>query len=181
MRRRKYEEFEEDNGTVLRYARHDNGGGFVESHAHVDPAAYVAENAYVDRGAVVGAGRPHRERRLDRPRRGRPRRSQRRHHARTSLAGAVIGRDARIGARVKIGADAHVWDGARVDSDDVIRRGLCRPRRAPRAAARPEFPRVSAARLNGLPRVRGHAPSCTAARGMPHDRLTRRSAGRRDP
>ena len=56
MRRRKYEEFEEDNGTMLRYARHDNGGGFVESHAHVAPTAFVGEHAYVDRGAVVGEG-----------------------------------------------------------------------------------------------------------------------------
>ena len=56
VRRKKYEEFEEDNGTVLRYARHENGGGSVEVNAHVDPTAYVAQSAYVDRGATVGAG-----------------------------------------------------------------------------------------------------------------------------
>src|SRR5690606_36876397 len=33
-RRRKYEEFEADDGTVLRYARHPNGGGLVERTAH---------------------------------------------------------------------------------------------------------------------------------------------------
>jgi carbonic anhydrase/acetyltransferase-like protein (isoleucine patch superfamily) len=32
----------------------------------------------------------------------------------------VVGRGAKIGSRVKIGADAHIWDGARVESDEII-------------------------------------------------------------
>lgn len=186
MRRRKYEEFEEDNGTVLRYARHDNGGGFVESHAHVDPAAYVAENAYVDRGAVVGAGaRIATGAWIDRGAVV---------HAGASIgttahvaAGAVVGRDARIGARVKIGANAHVWDGARVDSDDVIAESLRRPhrlaappRRLTRATRRAEG-KAGVTRPAVRRRRRASAPTCTTARGMPSGWLTGRNAGRRGP
>jgi carbonic anhydrase/acetyltransferase-like protein (isoleucine patch superfamily) len=32
----------------------------------------------------------------------------------------VVGRGAKIGARVKVGADAHIWDGARVEDDEII-------------------------------------------------------------
>lgn len=122
VRRKKYEEFEEDNGTVLRYARHENGGGSVEANAHVDPTAYVAASAYVDRGASVGAG------------------------ARIGTgawvdhdsvvcagaivgsavhvgAGAVIGRDAKLGSRVKVGDNAHLWDNVRIEADEVISHG----------------------------------------------------------
>ena len=55
MRQRKYEEFDADNGTALRYSRHENGGGFVESRARVAATAHVGPSAYVDRGAIVGA------------------------------------------------------------------------------------------------------------------------------
>jgi len=32
----------------------------------------------------------------------------------------VVGRGAKVGSRVKIGANAHIWDGARVESDEII-------------------------------------------------------------
>ena len=151
MRRKKYEEFEEDNGTVLRYARHENGGGSVEVNAHVDPTAYVAQSAYVDRGATVGAGaRIGIGSWVD-------------HDAvvcagaksildlRLTLeyletygvpvvdsgvcpgavigsavhvgAGAVVGRGAKLGARVKVGDYAHLWDSVSIEPDEVISDG----------------------------------------------------------
>ena len=48
-------EFEADNGEVVRYVRHANGGGLVSPQARVDQDAYVAANAYVEAGAHVGA------------------------------------------------------------------------------------------------------------------------------
>src|SRR5690606_5597600 len=82
-RRRKYEEVEADDGTVLRYARHPNGGGLVERTAHVHPTAWVADTAYVDPGARVGA-----DAHLD--------------------AGAWVDRGAVVAAGARIGANAHV-------------------------------------------------------------------------
>src|ERR1035437_899394 len=41
-------EFEDDNGRVVRYVRHANGGGLVS------PGARVASTAYVEAGAQVG-------------------------------------------------------------------------------------------------------------------------------
>ena len=54
-KRVKYVEIEQDNGAVLRYVHHANGGGLVESSAAVDPTAFVAASAYVDQGAHVAA------------------------------------------------------------------------------------------------------------------------------
>ena len=54
--RKRYEELETDDGTVVRYRRHDNGGGLVAQTASVDPSAYVAETAWVDPGALVSGG-----------------------------------------------------------------------------------------------------------------------------
>src|SRR5690606_39228375 len=49
--RRKHVEFEDDDGTMLRYVQHPNGGGLVERGAKVHPTAWVAPTAYVDPGA----------------------------------------------------------------------------------------------------------------------------------
>ncbi|NCD18330.1 MAG: transferase, partial [Actinobacteria bacterium] len=53
--RKKFEQFEADDGTQRRYVRHPRGGGWVEVSAVVDPTAHVAEAAYVDPGARVEA------------------------------------------------------------------------------------------------------------------------------
>src|SRR5665647_2899802 len=47
-------EFEDDNGRVVRYVRHANGGGLVSPLARVHEAAMVASTAYVEAGAQVG-------------------------------------------------------------------------------------------------------------------------------
>jgi hypothetical protein len=47
-------EFEDDNGQVVRYVRHANGGGLVSPGARVHEAAMVASTAYVEAGAQVG-------------------------------------------------------------------------------------------------------------------------------
>src|SRR5665811_556193 len=47
-------EFEDDNGRVVRYVRHANGGGLVSSRARVHEGAMVASTAYVEAGAQVG-------------------------------------------------------------------------------------------------------------------------------
>jgi len=47
-------EFEDDNGQVVRYVRHANGGGLVSPLARVHEAAMVASTAYVEAGAQVG-------------------------------------------------------------------------------------------------------------------------------
>lgn len=122
MRRSKYEEFEEDNGTVLRYARHDNGGGRVEAYAHVDPTAFVAASAYVDRGAVVHAG--------TRIGTGAWVDQGAVVHAGAVIGSAahiapaaVVGCGAHVGARAKVGARAHLWDHVRIETDDVVPEG----------------------------------------------------------
>ena len=55
-RMKRYEELETEDGKVVRYQRHENGGGLVAKGAMVDPTAYVADSAWVDPGAVVEAG-----------------------------------------------------------------------------------------------------------------------------
>src|SRR5665647_3181886 len=47
-------EFEDDNGRVVRYVRHANGGGLVSPEARVQEGAMVASTAYVEAGAQVG-------------------------------------------------------------------------------------------------------------------------------
>ena len=47
-------EFEDDNGQVVRYVRHANGGGLVSPRARVHEAAMVASTAYVEAGAQMG-------------------------------------------------------------------------------------------------------------------------------
>ncbi|MEO6142838.1 MAG: transferase [Dermatophilaceae bacterium] len=103
-------EFEDDNGKVVRYVRHANGGGLVSPHARVHEAAMVASTAYVEAGARVG----------DRSRIG---------------AGSWLDYDVIVGEDVVVAGNVHLgqrtraedgtWigTGARVGSDVVIRRG----------------------------------------------------------
>ena len=166
MRQRKYEEFDADNGTALRYSRHENGGGFVESRARVATTAHVGPSAYVDRGAIVGA------------------------YARIGSGawidggavvheGAVIGPAAHIGPGAVVGRGAKIGsarqdrrrrprrDAARVESDEIIRpsavvHASSRGRRAA-CSWRPEVT-TERARARGCLRRRRHAGRRAAAR-----------------
>ncbi len=103
-------EFEDDNGKVVRYVRHANGGGLVSPQARVHEAAMVASTAYVEAGAQVG----------ERTRIG---------------AGSWLDHDVIVGANVVVASNVHlgqrtraedgtwVGTGARVGADVVIRRG----------------------------------------------------------
>src|SRR5699024_8146167 len=55
VRKKKYEELELEDGTLVRCRRHENGGGMVAMRAAVDPSARIEENAWVDQDATVGA------------------------------------------------------------------------------------------------------------------------------
>jgi len=113
-------EFEDDNGQVVRYVRHANGGGLVSPRARVHEAAMVASTAYVEAGAQMG----------DRSRIG---------------AGSWLDHDVIVGEDVVVAGNVHLgprtraedgtWigTGARVGSDVVIRRGA---RVAPDAVVR---------------------------------------------
>ena len=103
-------EFEDDNGQVVRYVRHANGGGLVSPRAQVHEAAMVASTVYVEAGAQVG----------DRSRVG---------------AGSWLDHDVIVGEDVVVAANVHfgprtraedgtwIGTGARVGSDVVIGRG----------------------------------------------------------
>lgn len=43
--KKRYEDLEMQDGTVVRYQRHGNGGGLVAKGAVVDDTAYVADSA----------------------------------------------------------------------------------------------------------------------------------------
>lgn len=113
-------EFEDDNGQVVRYVRHANGGGLVSPRAQVHEAAVVAATAYVEAGVQVG----------DRSRIG---------------AGSWLDHDVIVGKDVVVAGNVHLgprtraedgtWigTGARVGSDVVIERGA---RVAPDAVVR---------------------------------------------
>ena len=47
-------EFEDDNGRVVCYVRHANGGGLVSPRAGVHEGAMVASTGYVEAGGQVG-------------------------------------------------------------------------------------------------------------------------------
>ena len=103
-------EFEDDNGKVVRYVRHANGGGLVSPRARVHEAAMVASTAYVEAGVQVG----------DRSRIG---------------AGSWLDHDVIVGKDVVVAGNVHLgprtrakdgtWigTGARVGSDVVIEGG----------------------------------------------------------
>lgn len=107
---KRYEDLEQDDGTVVRYRRHENGDGLVAAGAHVDPSAFVAPTAWVDPHAEVGAG----------VRVGA--------HAWVE-AGAAVHAGATLGTHVHVGRDAVVGPGARlssrvtVDAGAVVGRG----------------------------------------------------------
>jgi UDP-3-O-[3-hydroxymyristoyl] glucosamine N-acyltransferase len=129
-------EFEDDNGQVVRYVRHANGGGLVSPQARVHEAAIVASTAYVEAGAHVG----------DRSRIG---------------AGCwldhdvIVGEDVVvagnvylgprtraedgtwIGTGARVGSDVVIASGARVARDAVVRDATVVRRRA--ASRRPEL------------------------------------------
>ncbi|KSW14022.1 transferase [Cellulomonas sp. B6] len=94
-RMKRYEELETEDGKVVRYQRHENGGGLVAKGARVHESAFVADSAWVDPGAVVEAG--------------------------ASVGrfcwiepGAVVSERARLGSHVHVGRDAVVGRGARL-------------------------------------------------------------------
>lgn len=117
--KKRYEDLETDDGTVVRYRRHDNGGGLVAQTASVDPTAFVAETAWVDPGAQVGGGArvgahvwlepgavvgPH---------------AQLGTHVHVGR-GAVVGAAARLGTRVSVGSGARLAAGVAVSADESI-------------------------------------------------------------
>ncbi len=94
-RMKRYEELETEDGKVVRYQRHENGGGLVAKGAKVDPTAYVADSAWVDPGAVVEAGASVGRYVWIEP-------------------GAVVQERARLGSHVHVGRDAVVGSGCRL-------------------------------------------------------------------
>lgn len=107
MPRKKYENLELDDGTVVRYRRHENGGGMVAMRAHADPSARIEEDAWVDQDAIVGAGA-----RLGRWCWLEP---GARVGAEAYLASAVrVGPGAAVGERARVGSRTHIGPGARV-------------------------------------------------------------------
>ena len=126
-------EFENDNGQVVRYVRHANGGGLVSPQARVHEAAMVASTAYVEAGAQVG----------DRSRIGAG--SWLDHVVKdVVVAGNVhLGPRTRaedgtwIGTGARVGSDVVIGRGARVAPDAVVRDASVVRRRA--GSSRPEF------------------------------------------
>lgn len=116
------EELELDDGTIVRYRRHENGGGRVALNATVHATAFIAESAWVDPGAVVQAGaRVARFSWIER-------------HASIGPwsviadsvrvgAGAVIGNGCRIGPHAQVGPKAQVPDGVVIAEDGFVRPG----------------------------------------------------------
>lgn len=117
------ETLELDDGTVVRYRRHENGGGRVALDATVHPSAYIAGTTWVDPGAVVQVGA-----------RIGPYGWVERHAVvgpGATLAdgvrvgaGAVIGHGCRIGARVDLGTGSDVAAGSVLHEDTSVRPGV---------------------------------------------------------
>lgn len=122
MRKRKYEELELDDGTVVRYRRHDNGGGMVAMRAQADPSARIEETAWVDPDATVCA-----DARLGPGCWVEPgARVEKGAYLATAVhvgADAVVGPYARIGSRTRLGAGAHVLARVTVGTDLEIPAG----------------------------------------------------------
>src|SRR5665647_2933543 len=133
-------EFEDDNGRVVRYVRHANGGGLVSPRARVHEGAMVASTAYVEAGAQVG----------DRSRIG----------AGSWLDLDVVVGNVHLGPRTRAEDGTWIGTGARVGSDVVIARGA---RVAPDAVVRDAASYVGAqapaARTSGSRRRPGCAHS----------------------
>ena len=120
--KRRYEELETEDGKVVRYQRHENGGGLVAKSAQVDATAYVADSAWVDPNAVVEAGASVGKFCWVEP--GAV------VHARARLGShvhigreAVVGRGARLGVRVDVGAKARLDAGLVVEPEAKIPEG----------------------------------------------------------
>lgn len=97
-------EIEDDDGVVLRYSRHPNGGGMVEASARVHHDAWIDASAYVDPGARV--------------------------HARAHVAaGAWIDRGAVVREGATVGRYAHVGPAAVIGRSTRLHEGVViRPR-----------------------------------------------------
>ncbi len=131
---KRYEDLENDDGTVVRYRRHDNGGGligagadaaedayvastaWVDPRARVDAGAHLGDHVWLESGAVVETGA-----RLG-------------SHVHVE-PGAVVGAGARLGTRVTVGAGARVEPGVVVPSDQTIPAGTVLRRSAARSVA----------------------------------------------
>ncbi len=107
-------EFEDDDGQVVRYLRHVNGGGLVSPGARVHEGASVASTAYVEAGARVG----------DRSRIGEG--SWLENDVLVG-EGVVIDRNVHLGPRTRVHDGVRIGAGARIGSDVVIGRGARLP------------------------------------------------------
>lgn len=129
-------EFENDDGRVVRYVRHPNGGGLVSPDAQVHDSVVVASTAYVEAGARVG----------ERSRIGAG--SWLDHDVVVGTGVVVAGKvhlgprtrvedESWIGTGARVGADVTVARGARVPPDAVVRDGAVVRRRT--GSGRSEF------------------------------------------
>jgi carbonic anhydrase/acetyltransferase-like protein (isoleucine patch superfamily) len=113
-------QFEDDNGQMVRYVRHANGGGLVSPQARVHEGAMVASTAYVEAGARVGDGsRIGAGSWLD--------------HDVIVAEDVVVAGNVHLGPRTRAEEGTWIGTGARVGSDVVIARGA---RVAPDAVVR---------------------------------------------
>lgn len=117
--RRRYEELETEDGKVVRYQRHENGGGLVAKGAQVDPTAYLADSAWVDPGAVVEAGASVGKFCWVEPGAVVQARARLGSHVHVGRE-AVVGRGARLGTRVEVGAHARLDAGLVVEPEAKI-------------------------------------------------------------
>lgn len=119
---KRYEELETEDGKVVRYQRHENGGGLVAKGAQVDPTAFVADSAWVDPGAVVEAGASVGKFCWVEPGAVVQERARLGSHVHVGRE-AVVGRGARLGARVDVGAHATLDPGVVVEREAKVADG----------------------------------------------------------
>jgi len=122
IRMKRYEELETEDGKVVRYQRHENGGGLVARGAKVDATAYVADSAWVDPGGVVEAGASVGKFCWVEPGAVVQERARLGSHVHVGRD-AVVGRGARLGTRVDVGADARLDAGLVVEPEARIAEG----------------------------------------------------------
>ncbi|SFK18934.1 transferase hexapeptide (six repeat-containing protein) [Cellulomonas sp. KH9] len=121
-RMKRYEELETEDGKVVRYQRHENGGGLVAKGAKVDPTAYVADSAWIDPGAVVEAGASVGKFVWVEPGAVVQERARLGSHVHVGRE-AVVGRGCRLGLRVDVGAQARLDAGLVVEPEARIADG----------------------------------------------------------
>ena len=107
-------EFENDDGQVVHYVRHVNGGGLVAPGARVHEGAWVAATAYVEAGARVGD----RSRIAD---------GSWLDHGVLVGEDVLVDRNVHLGPRTRVHSGARIGAGARVGSDVVIGHGARLP------------------------------------------------------